>query len=171
MLYAWLSILIALNAAWLLLVLFGLPGNWLMVLTTCLFAWWKWDQQVFSGWTLIAITSLALLGELIEFLAGMMGARRAGASWRGSMAAVFGAILGAIVGTFTIPVPLLGTVLGASLGAGLAVWAMETSRGASSEHSFRRGIGAGIGQLIGTTSKLMMGLAIWLVIAVAAFWP
>jgi len=114
----WSSILIVLNAGWLLLVLFGLPGNWLMVLSTCLFAWWQWDQGVFSGWTLIAITALALLGELIEFLAGMVGARGSGASWWASVAAVVGAVLGAVFGTFVIPIPLLGTVIGASVGRG-----------------------------------------------------
>ncbi len=171
MLYAWLSILVVLNAASLMLVLFGLPGNWLMVISTCLFAWWKWDQRVFSGWTLIAIVAIALLGELIEFLAGMLGARRSGASWRGAISAVFGAIFGALVGTFVIPVPFLGSVIGASIGAGLAVWAVEVSRGELAEHSLRRGVGAGIGQFVGITSKIMLGLVIWLIIAVAAFWP
>jgi len=171
MLYVWSSILIVLNAGWLLLVLFGLPGNWLMVLSTCLFAWWQWDQRVFSGWTLVAITALALLGELIEFLAGMLGARGSGASWRASIAAVFGAILGAVLGTFVIPVPLLGAVIGASIGAGLAVWATEAARGEAAEHSLRRGVGAGVGQFFGTAGKIMLGLVIWLVIAIAAFWP
>jgi uncharacterized protein YqgC (DUF456 family) len=171
MLYVWLMILIVLNAAWLVLVLFGIPGNWLMVLSTCLFAWWTWDQRVFSGWTLIAITALALAGELVEFLAGMLGARGSGASWRASVAAVFGAILGALFGTFMIPVLFLGTVLGASVGAGLAVWAVEVARGELAEHSLRRGIGAGVGQFVGTTSKILLGLAIWLIIAIAAFWP
>jgi uncharacterized protein YqgC (DUF456 family) len=169
--YVWPLILISLNALWLAMVLFGLPGNWLMVLSTCLFAWWKWDEQVLSGWTLIAITALALAGELIEFLAGMGGARRSGASWRGSIAAVFGAILGALVGTFVIPVPLFGSVIGASIGAGIAVWATEISRGERAEHSLQRAVGAGIGQFIGTTSKAALGLVIWVVIAVAAFWP
>ena len=40
MLYVELPILILLNLLWLPLVLFGLPGNWLMVLSTSLFAWW-----------------------------------------------------------------------------------------------------------------------------------
>jgi uncharacterized protein YqgC (DUF456 family) len=171
MLYIWLSILVVLNAVWLLLVLFGLPGNWLMVLSTCLFAWWKWDQQVLSGWTLVVITALALLGESVEFLAGMLGARGSGASWRASAAAVLGAILGAVFGTFTIPILLLGSVIGASIGAGLAVWATEISRGERAEHSLRRGVGAGVGQFFGTASKIMLGLVIWLVIAIAAFWP
>jgi hypothetical protein len=171
MLYVWLSILIVLNAGWLLLVLLGLSGNWLMVISTCLFAWWKWDERVFSGWTLVAIVVLALLGELIDFLAGVVAAKGSGASWRGSVMAVFGAILGALFGTFVIPVLFLGTVLGASIGAGLAVWVTEIARGELAEHSLCRAVSAGIGQFVGTATKIMLGLVIWLVIAVAAFWP
>jgi uncharacterized protein YqgC (DUF456 family) len=163
-LHLWLSILVLLNAVWLMLVLFDVPGNWLMVLSTCLFAWWTWDQGVFSGWTLIVITALALLGELVEFLAGMLGARSSGASWQASVAAIFGAVLGAIFGTFTIPVLFLGTLIGASIGAGLAVWATEIARRQLAEHSLRRAVGAGIGQFVGTTSKIMLGLVIWLII-------
>jgi uncharacterized protein YqgC (DUF456 family) len=171
MLHVWLLILVLLNALWLMLVLFCLPGNWLMVLSTCLFAWWKWDERVFSGWTLIAITALALAGELVESLAGMIVARRSGAGWRGTVTAVLGGIFGALLGTFLIPVPFLGSVLGASAGAGLVVWASEISRGELASPSLRRGVSAGIGQFFGTGSKLVIGLVIWLVIAVAAFWP
>jgi uncharacterized protein YqgC (DUF456 family) len=171
MLYVWLLCLVLLNALWLMLTLFCLPGNWLMVLSTCLFAWWRWDERVFSGWTLIAITALALVGELVEFLAGMIGARQSGASWRGAMMAVLGAIVGAIVGTFAVPVPFLGSVIGASTGAGLVVWVTEVSRGEPASHSLRRGVGAGVGQFLGTGSKLAVGLVIWLIITVAAFWP
>ena len=39
MLYLGLSTVVLLNVVWLVLVLFGLPGNWLMVLSTSLFAW------------------------------------------------------------------------------------------------------------------------------------
>ena len=98
MLYLWLIILLLLNGVWLSLVLFGLPGNWLIVLTTSLFAYWRWDEGVFSGWTLIAVAVLALAGELIEFLAGMVGAKKAGASWRASFAGLFGALIGAVGG-------------------------------------------------------------------------
>ena len=153
------------------MVLFGLPGNWLMVLSTALLAWWKWDERVFSGWTLIVIAVLALVGELMEFSAGMVGARKAGASWSASIAGVFGAILGAAVGTLAFPVPVLGTILGACVGVGLAVWAVEISRGEPLEPSLQRGVGAGIGEFLGLLSKFVMGVVIWLVVAVAAFWP
>jgi hypothetical protein len=32
-------------------------------------------------------------------------------------------------------------------------------------------VGAGVGQFVGATSKIMLGLVIWLIIAIAAFWP
>jgi len=171
MLYVGSSILVLLNLLWLVLVLFGLPGNWLMVLSTSLFAWWTWDQRVFSGWTLMAIAILAALGELMEFLGGLVGARKAGASWRASLAGICGALIGALAGTIMFPVPVVGTIVGACLGVGLAVWLVETSRGAHPDLSLRRAVGAGMGELIGLLSKFVVGAAIWLTIAIAAFWP
>lgn len=171
MLYVWLIVLIVLNVVWLMLVLFGLPGNWLVVLSTCLFAWWRWEDGIFSIYTLIAIAVLAVLGELFEFLGGMRGAKRAGASRRGSIAAIAGAILGAFFGTFMIPVLFLGTVLGACIGAGLGVWAIEVSGGRKMDESIRSGVGAGLGELLGITAKVTTGIIIWLTVAVAAFWP
>jgi len=163
--------LILVNAVWLVLVVFGLPGNWLIVISTCLFAWWRWDDGVFSIYTLIVIVVLAVLGELFEFLGGMHGAKRAGASRRGSIAALAGAIAGAILGTFMIPVLFLGTVLGACIGAGLGTWAIEVSHGRKMEESVRCGVGSGLGELLGITAKVSIGIIIWLIAAVAAFWP
>jgi uncharacterized protein YqgC (DUF456 family) len=171
MLYLWLFILIVLNTVWLVLVAFGLPGNWLIVVGTGLFAWWQWDAGVFSTATLVAVAVLALLAELAEFGAGIIGARRSGASWRGSIAAPFGAMIGAVFGTFAIAVPLLGTVLGACLGAGLGVWGVEIARGQHPDRSLRSGVSAGLGALLGILSKLAAGVIIWLVVVVAAFWP
>jgi uncharacterized protein len=171
MLYIELFILVLFNLLWLMLDLFGLPGNWLMVLSTSLFAWWTWDRGVFSGGTLIAIAVLAAAGELIEFLGGMVGARKAGASWRASFAGIFGAVIGAFAGTIAFPVPVVGTIVGACLGVGLAVWIVEIGRGAYPDVSFRRAVGAGMGEFIGILSKFAVGVAIWLTIAVAALWP
>ena len=55
MLYVWLIVLIVFNLAWLILVLFGLPGDGLIVISTCLFAWWRWEDGVFFIYTLIAV--------------------------------------------------------------------------------------------------------------------
>ncbi len=171
MLYLWLIILLLLNGLWLSLVLFGLPGNWLMVLATSLFAWWRWEEGVFASWTLIAVAILALVGELIEFLAGLVGAKKAGASWIASIAGLFGALVGAVAGTGVFPIPILGTVIGACLGAGISVWAVEINRGERPDRSLERGVGAGLGKFVGIVGKFVVGIMIWLVIAVAAFWP
>jgi len=171
MLYLWSTILVLLNTVWLVLVVFGLPGNWLIVTATCFFAWWRWEDGVFSIYTLIAIIALAALGELLEFLAGLAGAKKSGASWPGSIVALFGAVTGAVLGTFLFPVPFLGTLLGACVGAGLCVWGLEFSRGKEMKRSLRYAVGAGLGEFIGITSKFAIGIVIWLIVAVAAFWP
>lgn len=171
MLYVWLSLLILINAGWLATVLFMLPGNWLMVVSTCLFAWWKWESGVFSWPLLAVVTAMALIGELIEFFAGAGGAKKAGAGWMGAGAAIVGAALGAIAGTAVIPVPLFGTLLGVCFGAGLLTWSAERTAGRPKEHSVRSGVGAGTGVLVGIVGKFIIGCLIWLTIAIAAFWP
>ena len=171
MVYLWAILLILLNTIWLALVLFALPGNWLMVITTSLFAWWHWEEGIFSLYTLIVITILALLGELLEFFGGVTGARKAGAGFRGSLGAILGAIIGAVLGTFFIPIPFLGTLLGCCIGAGLGAWGLELSRGRPIRNLWRISFGAGLGQFLGVVSKIVIGGLIWLIVAVAAFWP
>ena len=171
MVYVLSILLVLMNVGWLVLVVFGLPGNWMIVLSTCIFAWWWWDDSVFSIYTLIIIVLLAIIGELFEFFGGMRGARKSGASRLGSVAALGGAIVGAVLGTFLIPILLLGTLLGACVGAGLGAWVVEFARGTDLKKSLGHGIGAGLGELLGITSKLAVGILIWLIVAVAVFWP
>jgi hypothetical protein len=169
MLYLWTTLLLIINGFWLLFTLFTLPGNWLIVITTAVFAWWQREQGVISVYTIIAIAALAFLGEAVEFFAGAGGAKRAGAGWLGAIAAIFGAIFGAIIGTFIFPV--FGTILGACLGAGLAATVAELAIGKTPDASIRSGVGASVGHFIGTTVKFAIGAAIWLIVAIAAFWP
>ena len=142
-----------------------------MIITTCLFAWWKWDKGLFSWPLLIAITVLALIAELIEFFAGAGGAKKAGAGWLGAGAAILGALVGALAGTFIIPVPIFGTMFGACLGAGLCTWLVERTTGKEPDASVRSGVGAGTGVLVGTISKFCIGCLIWMLITISAFWP
>ena len=171
MIYIWLILLIGLNTCWLGLVVFALPGNWLIVISTGLFAWWRWEDRVFSIYVLIAITLLAVLGEVVEFFGGAGGAKKSGAGWLGTFGALGGAVTGAILGTFLIPIPFLGTLIGGCVGGGLGAWGLEIMGGKKMDESVRSGVGAGVGVLFGTTAKLAIGVIIWFVVAVAAFWP
>jgi len=171
MLYFWLIVLILLNSVWLALVPFLLPGIWLIVITTSLFAWWRGEDGIFSLYTLLAIAVLALVGEMLEFFGAMSGAKKAGADFRSSLGAILGAGTGAVLGTFIIPIPFFGTLLGACIGAGLGACTLGLTGGCCMRDSFHLGFGAGMGQFLGITAKLVIGGLIWLIVAIAAFWP
>jgi uncharacterized protein YqgC (DUF456 family) len=169
MLYVYATSMCLLNAVWLALVFFYLPGNWLIVLTTGALAWWQRDVQAISFWTVGVMAFLALIGEVIEFMAGMGGAKKAGAGWLASISAVGGALVGAVAGTFLIPIPFAGTLLGACIGAGLVTWSFERAGGKERDESVRSGVGAGVGVFIGTASKIAIGAVLWLMAAIAVF--
>ena len=96
--YVFLILLIVTNAAMLFLNFFAMPGNWLMIGVTALFAWWRTDTSIFSVYTLVAVVVLAIAGEIVEFLAGPGGARKAGSTFRGAFGAIVGMMAGAIAG-------------------------------------------------------------------------
>ncbi len=162
-------VLVVLNACWLFLVVLGLPGTWLMVLTTALLAWWQ--GGLFSVYTLIVLALLALIGEVIEFFAGVAGTRQAGGSRWSAVGAVIGGLIGGIVGTGAIPIPLVGSLIGACAGAAIGAFSIELTGGRTMDEAVRSGLGAGKGRFFGTVAKLGIGAVIWLVAAVAVFWP
>jgi uncharacterized protein YqgC (DUF456 family) len=167
MIYFWLILLIIVNAFWLALVFFSLPGNWLMIITTILFA--LWQKNIFSIYTIIAAVILAFLGEVFEFIAGAGGAKVAGGGKKAMAAAIIGAIIGAIVGTIIIPIPIFGTLLGSAIGAAIAVLAVERKAGKELKQSLKTAAGAGLGRFVGLGAKIIAGIVIWIIFAIAAF--
>lgn len=160
--------LCVMNLLLLLTVIFGLPGIWLMLLATGLVAWWQPDM---IGWgPLLAMGIVALLAEGVEFVAGLLGAAKAGGGWLASLGALGGGLLGAIVGTFVIPIPLLGTLIGACAGAGFGAYALHLAD-KRPEQAAKVGVAAGVGRLVGTIVKMGLGIVVWIIAAVAAFWP
>jgi hypothetical protein len=166
MIYFWLILLAIVNAFWLGLNFFVLPGNWLMIITVILFA--LWQKGVFSVYTIIAAIVLAVIGEILEFISGAGGAKAAGGGKKAMAAAILGAIIGAIAGTIIIPIPVIGTLLGTALGAGGAVLIVEKKSGKEFDKSLKTATGAGVGQLLGTGAKFIVGVIIWIVFLIAA---
>ncbi|HET6326889.1 MAG TPA: DUF456 domain-containing protein, partial [Planctomycetaceae bacterium] len=130
-------LLVAMAGAWLANA-FALPGNWLMVGLAALFAF---IFPVSSGrgidWKTIGVAvALAVLGEIVELVAGAAGAKQSGASRRAMFLAVVGTMIGSVLGAFVaIPIPVVGSIVGAvgggALGAFAGAYIGETALGRS----------------------------------------
>jgi len=166
-------LILVLLASW-LLNWFGLPGNWLIVVVTAVYAYFVPAESAAGiGWyTVIALLVLAILGEILEFVAGAMGVAKLGGSRRGAVMALVGSFIGAIAGMVVgLPIPLVGSlvaaVLLAGVGALIGAFLGERGQGRSFGESWRIGKGAFWGRLFGTLGKTGMGAIMVAVVVVA----
>jgi hypothetical protein len=185
LLYIVAALFLLAGAGCLALILVSLPGTWIMLLLAGLIEYLDrlylpveptGGQVTFGWWVLGACIALAAVGETVELLAGAAGAKGGGASRRGMVGALIGGVLGAIVLTpvfFFIPVlgTLVGAVVGTFIGAVVGEMSAEREKARTLRGSLIPATGATIGRVIGTLSKLGIGIAVWLVLSVAAFWP
>ncbi|HWU77380.1 MAG TPA: DUF456 domain-containing protein [Rhodanobacter sp.] len=96
-------------------------------------------------WWLLIIGMIGLLGVIVDFVAGTLGAKRVGASSR----ALWGAAIGTFAGMFFgIPGLLFGPFVGALLG--------ELASGTSVLRSTHVGVGTWLGLVFGTLLKLVL---------------
>jgi hypothetical protein len=132
-------------------VLPALPGAILVFAGVALGAWID-DFMRISGWTLLVLGILTLLAWVIDYVAAVLGAKKAGASRQ----ALIGAAIGTVAGVFTgfvglIFLPLVGAVVG------------EYFAQRELHRAGRVGIATWLGMLVGTVLKvavvfLMVGI-------------
>lgn len=142
---------------WLVLLLnvVSLPANWIIVGLTVL---WHFLSPVpgdmglgFFG----ALLGVAILGEVIEFLAQAWGAKKYGAGTGAMWAGLIGAFVGAFLG---LPFLLgLGALIGALAGAWLGSYLLEKARGRSEIEAARAAKGALVGRFLGIVIKCALG--------------
>ncbi len=125
-------------------VLPALPGTPL-VFAGMLLAAWAGDFQSISVATIVVLALLTALAMAIDLIAGLLGAKRVGAS----RLAIVGAALGTLVGVFFgIPGLLIGPFAGALIG--------EWLRSRDLAKASRVGVGTWIGMVVGAVSKLVL---------------
>lgn len=168
MVYVYAVVLTLVNLVLWLGILFNLPGAWLMILIAAAVEWWAPGEYMFGWGVLYAAAGIALVGEVLEFLLGAAGSRHAGGSKRGAALAILGGIVGAIVGT-PLPIPILGTLIGACFGAFAGSLIGDLWAGRALGPSVSAGRGAAVGRFWGTAAKMVVGGAVVVVLAVAAF--
>lgn len=154
--------------------LIALPGNWLAVAAIAMYAWIGPEEgrTSISWWILVAVFLIAVIGELLEFAAGALGAKRAGASRRTTVLAIVGSVAGALLGAVIgVPIPVVGPILAAVLfgafGATAGAMFGEWTDGKSWRDSWTVGHAAFWGRLLGTLGKVAAGFLIVLCILFA----
>lgn len=155
MLWALLGLL-AVDAVGLLLVVFGLPGLWIMVLALIGYGALT-EFQTVGPWTMILALALAGAGEAAEAWLGFRFARRYGGSSRAAWGALLGGIAGAIVG---VPVPIVGSIVGAFVGSFVGAAVLEFTRARRMDGAALAGWGAVLGRAAGAAVKVALGVVI-----------
>jgi uncharacterized protein len=149
-------LLIAAAVAGLLLIPFGLPGLWVIVLAIIGFGWLT-DFRTMSAGLLILVIVLALLGELAEAWIGFRFAQRYGGSRRAGWGALIGGLVGVMVG---VPIPVIGSVIAGFVGAFLGAALFEYTRARQAEGAARAGWGAVLGRAAAVGIKMGLGVVI-----------
>ena len=142
-----------------LIFMIGLATSLLPVVPGSLIVWsgiiihklWMGDASV--TWKIVILTGvITLIGQIADFVMGVWGARKFGASWKGALGAFIGAFIG-----FFIPPPLLWLIVGPVIGAIIG----ELCAG----RTFKAGSKAGVGTIIGglVAFALKFGLSVCVV--------
>ncbi|HWI57366.1 MAG TPA: DUF456 domain-containing protein [Bacillota bacterium] len=125
----------------------GLPGTPLILAAAIAHRLYFGSASIHI-WGLVILVLLTLLSMLFDYLAGIVGAKQFGATWRG----VLGAGLGGLAGLFfSIPGILLGPFVGATL--------FELFGGRKFKEATHAGLGATLGLILGSVGKLALGVA------------
>lgn len=125
-------------------VLPALPGTVLVLGGIVLGAWIDGFARVGSG-TLAVVTVLAVLAWVLDYVAGVLGARRAGASRQALVGAAVGTVVGlfmGLVGVFFMP------LVGAAVGEYLARQ--------DEQRALRVGVATWLGIMVGLVAKVVI---------------
>jgi hypothetical protein len=126
------------------IVLPALPGT-LLVFAGIVLAAWIDDFQRVGGWAVGAVAVLALLAWLMDYVAAMLGAKRAGASRQ----ALVGAALGTVAGVF---MGLVGVLFMPLVGAAAGEFLARRDHG----QALRVGVSTWVGLLVGMLAKFVL---------------
>jgi len=176
---------LSINLLWALLCLSGLiialglnatgaPGNWGMLLIAGIYSWLMPSESPYAFGVIVIslVFLLAIIGEILEFLTGVMGAKKAGGSKKGMWCSVIGSIVGSFGGVMVgIPVPIIGSLIAALLlsgfGAMVGAYLGERWDGKISEEAWRVGVASFVGRILGSGFKILCGFLALVLIALA----
>jgi uncharacterized protein YqgC (DUF456 family) len=132
-----------------------MPGAALVLAGTVLGAWIDGFQRV-GGWTVGVLVALALLSWVLDYAAGVLGAKKVGASKQALIGAALGTVLGLFLGFVGVLVmPFVGAAAGEYL-------ARRDHRAAA-----RVGVATGLGLVVAMIAKVVIAFVMIGVFVVA----
>ena len=132
-----------------------LPGAALVLAGTVLGAWIDGFERV-GGWAISVLVALALLSWVLDYVAGVLGAKKVGASKQALVGAAVGTIAGLFLGFVGVLVlPFVGAAAGEYL-------ARRDHRAAA-----RVGVATGLGLIVAMIAKVVIAFVMIGVFVVA----
>ena len=132
-------------------VLPALPGT-AFIFGGILLAAWIDDFERVGTWPLVAVGVLAVLSWLLDYVAGLLGARRAGASRLALVGAAAGTVLGLFMGVVGV---LFMPLVGAAVGEALAR-RREADRLGAGRQAVKVGVATWLGMMAGMLAKVVL---------------
>ncbi len=136
-------------------ILPALPGTALVLAGIVLGAWIDDFTRVGAG-TLAIVGALAVLAWVLDYVAGLLGAQKAGASRQ----ALVGAALGTVAGLF---MGLVGVLFMPLVGAAIGEYLARRDHG----HALRVGVSTWVGIMVGMLAKVAIAFVMIGVFVVA----
>lgn len=166
--HLWLEILLFIPSVIAVLIgVLGLPGNFVPVIAA-LIAVLAGNGESFTWPWFFIFLAIAVSGEVVDQITGLLGAKKYGASKAGMVGAVIGGFVGAILGTLVLPV--VGSLIGVFVGCFTLTFIFELIFSSkSAADSQRAGIGALLGKAAATAYKLIAGFVL-LILMIWRFW-
>lgn len=140
----------------------GLPGTPLVLAAAVGHKLWFGDTGV-HWWVMVLLVLLTALALVLDYLATVVGARKMGATRRGSIGAMLGTLGGAFVGFFFGGI---GSLVGILIGPLVCAMLFERTASRPWGEAFRAGVGATLGILAGALGKTGICLVMILIFAV-----
>ncbi len=157
------SLFIFVAVAGLISHVFGFPGNFIILADALLFGWYDGFREVTLK-VLVILLALALVGELVELIVGILGAKK----YKSSNKAIVGSIVFGIIGGI-LGIPFffgIGAVIGAFIGAFVGASLVEFFLERKVDRAMKSGWGALLGRLAGTFFKGAIGVAMIVIVIV-----
>ncbi len=147
--------------------IFSMPANWLVLIMVGIWGWTHPELHL-GMLFFISLAAIALLGEILEFVAQYIGGKKYGGTNRGNIGSLIGAFAGAILGA---PLFLgIGALFGAIVGAYAGSFIFEYGSCRSAKECHRAAMGAMFGKVLGITVKIGAGVFMF-VLSARAIWP